>query len=326
MKKTFYLFWALVLLGYIPIKAQADEKVVTLDRIVAVVNEDVITSLELQEKVDELVHKLRMSDSPTPPPSYIRSQVLNNMISIMVQLQLAEKTGIRLDSGEVNKTLAMLAKRNDMSLDEFVNEIEKEGTSFEKFKQQLHDEMIIARLRERDVSRHVQITDGEIERYMISHAESLFSGYEYHIEHLVLKNPSAKTLNGQKVEQVKRAAKEILDQLKNGMTVADYLSRKDINASLVSGGDLGWLALDHMPRIYAEHVIGLKEGEFSPIIHSERGEHIIHLVGIRTKEGAPSLEEIREKAHQELFVSKAEENGKRWLKQLTDEAYIEIRL
>ena len=294
-----------------------------LDRIVAVVNEGVITSLELEQKIKALTDQLLSAGQPLPPPYLLRKSVLDKIIARKVQLQLAANTGIRVNDIDINETLTRLAEKNGLDLEGFKAEIEKEGVNFDEFRKQVREEMIIAQLRDREVNRYIQITDNEVERFLISEREQYFGENEYHVAHLLVK-----FLGDDSTDQLterRLLAENLKQRLKQGELLSNILADEKLSEA-VSGADLGWLKLNKLPRIFSRAVIEMRPKDISPVIESKRGFHIVLLVDSRQQTVAIQDKNIRQQAQRILFNNKVEERGQHWLEQIVDEAFIDKRI
>jgi peptidyl-prolyl cis-trans isomerase SurA len=139
---------------------------VLLDRIVAIVNKDVITQRDLEERIALVVSQLKRQNTPLPAPEVLERQVLERMIMDRVQVQFAQETGVRVDELQLDRTVGMIAQQNRMSLPEFRQALEREGVPFEKFREDIRREIMISRLKDREVDSKIQIGESEIDNFL----------------------------------------------------------------------------------------------------------------------------------------------------------------
>ena len=167
----------------------ANDPVQLVDRIVAVVNNDVITQFELDDRLHMVKLQLQHQGTPLPPDDVLTKQLLDRMITDKVQLQLAQSTGIRVDDTQLDRALQRLAEQNHLSLPDFRAVLEKDGISFQKFREDIRNEIIISRLREREVDNRIFVSDSEIDNYLKSHKEKAGQETEYNLAYILVQVP-----------------------------------------------------------------------------------------------------------------------------------------
>ena len=267
---------------------------VLVDRIVAVVNSEVITSDELAERMKTVTQQLRQQGTPLPAAHLLRKQVLERMIMDRLQLQLAKETGLRVDDLQLDRTVERLAEHNKMSLTQFRQALERDGIRFDKFREEIRDQILLSRLREREVDDRIVVTDNEIDYFLSQQAASPDVATEYNLSHIVLRLPEQ--ASPEEVNRQHARAEEVLAQLRQGADFAKLAVAYSDAPDALQGGAMGWHSRDRLPDLYAKALDGLKPGEVSGIIRSPAGFHLIKLIG-RRGGGAPAMVEQTHARH-----------------------------
>ncbi len=251
---------------------------VKLDRIVAIVNEDVITLSELSNRTEQIKLQLRASGTPMPQHSQLQKQLLERMIRDKIQLELAKDSGISLSEEALNQILSKLAEDNKLSLLAFRQALLKEGTSYERFREQIRQEVLINRIKVKQVDKRVKVSTQEVDSHLESSAQ-IDKDSEYHLLHILIALPEAAT---PKVIQKKQGkAKSILQQLEGGADFKKMAVSYSDGQQALKGGDLGWRSADYLPTLFSDKVLKMAAGEISPILKSSSGFHILKLSQIR---------------------------------------------
>ena len=267
---------------------------VLVDRIVAVVNSDVITSGELAERVKMVKQQLREQGTPLPAADVLQKQVLERMIMDRLQLQLAKETGLRVDDLQLDRTVERLAEHNKMSLTQFRQTLERDGIQFDKFREEIRDEILMSRLRQREVDDKIVVTDNEIDHFLSQQAASPDQATEFNLSHIVLRLPEQ--ASPEEVNRQRARAEDVLAQLRKGADFARLAVAFSDAPDALQGGAMGWRARDRLPDLYARALDGLKPGEVSGILRSPAGFHVLKLIA-RRGGGAPAMVEQTHARH-----------------------------
>lgn len=251
-----------------------------LDFIVAVVNDDVILASELKDHLRTVIEELKRKGARIPPPAVLHKQVLDRVILTRLQLQAAESSGIRLDDDTLNRAVRNIASENGLNLAEFRNALQKEGFSFASFRDQIRDQLIISRLRQRKVNNRVAITAQEVDAFLDNQEAAGNTLREYHVGHILIGLPSP--ASPEQVAEARDKADSLLASLKNGADFAQAAIENSAGQQALEGGDLGWRPLAEIPVVLAEHVARLKDGEVSDAFRSPAGYHIVKLFESRS--------------------------------------------
>ena len=263
--------------------ASPKKQVAPIDRIVAVVNEDVITRHELDERMDIVVRQLKKQGTPLPPLEALEKQMLERMITDMLQTQFAKETGVRVDDTQLDKTLQRIAQENKFpSLAEFRTQLEHDGVAFKKFREEILSEIIATRLREREVDSKLVISDNEVENYITTQARQPDKGEEYQLAHILVLVPEQASAD--KIQASRQRAEQALAQLRSGAEFAQIAAGFSDAKDAMQGGSLGWRPADRIPTLFLDALQKMHSGEISPILRSPNGFHILKLVEQRSKE------------------------------------------
>jgi peptidyl-prolyl cis-trans isomerase SurA len=258
---------------------QPARRVVLLDRIVAVVNEDVITRRDLDDRLKVVTNQMRQQGTPLPAADALEKQVLERMIYTRVQLQFAKETGLRVDDGQLDKTIARIAEDNKISVEQMRETLGKDGVNFVKFREDIRDEIIMARLREREVDNKITIADSEIDNLLTSLQAQGGQTEEFDLSHILVRVPEQ--VSPEQLRERRTRADQALSQIKSGADFRQVAATFSEAPDAVQGGAMGWREITRLPTIFAEVVRGMKVGEVSAVLRSPNGLHILRVNGRR---------------------------------------------
>lgn len=256
------------------VNAQAQVRI--LDRIVAVVNDGAIMESELQSRVAGIVGQFEADNRPLPPAQVLREQVLDRMIIERIQLQLAERGGIRVDDGSLNQALTGIARQNNMDLEQFANAVRADGYSWAEFREQVRNDMVISRLQQRSVSSRVRVTDREVDRFLSSDLGRRMFAADFHLGHILVQVPSG--ASPEQLEQARNKANGIVQRLRGGADFAETAVEQSDGPQALEGGDLGWRPAAQWPTLFAETAIDMQPGDISEPLRSGAGYHILKMI------------------------------------------------
>ena len=261
-------------------------RIVLLDRIVAVVNDQVITRRDLDERVTTVLTQLRQQGTPLPPRDVLEKQVLERMIFNQVQLQYAKETGLRVDDATLEKTLSRIAEDSKLTPAQLRAALEKDGISFNKFREDVREEITIARLREREVDNKITIADSEVDNFLSTRQIQEGKTDDYNLSHILISVPEQ--ASPERLQERRVRAEQALAQIKGGADFRQVAASFSDAPEAVQGGALGWRETTRLPALFAEAVKELKAGEVSSILRSPNGFHIVR-VNERRGQGAPLI-------------------------------------
>ena len=295
----------------------ASNRVALVDRIVAVVNSEVITKAELAERVKTVTQQLRQQGTPLPPAEQLQRQVLERMIMDRLQLQLARETALRVDDLQLDRTVARVAERNKMSLTQFRQALERDGIQFDKFREEMRNEILLSRLREREVDNRIVVTDNEIDYFLSQQAQSPSAATEFNLSQIMLRLPEQ--ASPEEVNRQHERAEQVLAQLRQGADFAKLAVGYSDAPDALQGGAMGWRARDRLPDLYTQALDRMKPGEVSGIIRSPAGFHLLKLID-RRGGGLPAMVEQTHVRHILVKTSElvSEADAKRKLNNLRE--------
>ncbi len=271
------LVFLLALVMGLPMAASAAGRpqAVEVDRIVAVVNNEAITMAELQSRLLTVERQLRGQGVQLPPRDVLQRQLLERMIMDRVQLQFAKESGLQVSDGELDAALRRIADGNHLSLPDFKATLEKDGVTWPKFRDEIREEMIIARLRERDVDSRIVVSDGEIDNYLAS-PERAAADEMVRLAHIIVRVPEQ--ADSFQLARYRARADEALKQIRQGEDFGRVAASFSDAPDAMSGGLMDMRPVDRLPGLYAEVVQHLKPGEVSEVLRSAAGFHIVKVI------------------------------------------------
>ncbi len=277
---------ALVLVLIVPLGAAA-QRIALVDRIVAVVDKEVVTLSELRERVAETERQLRREGVPLPEPGILERQVLERLVLLKAQLQLARDSGIRVDQVQVDRALERIAENNKLALPEFRQALERDGIAFERFRDEVRDQIILTRLREREVDDKIQVSESEIDLYLEERGNAPDEGVEYHIAHVLVRVPEQASPD--RVEASRARAEKVRADALAGGDFAKLAAGYSDGPDALKGGDMGWRERDRLPELFTDAVKTLAPGDVSEVLRSPAGFHVLKLLDRRGAggKGAP---------------------------------------
>ena len=268
---------AVLALAASPAAAQqsALPRVALVDRIVAVVNSEVITSGEVSERMKAVTQQLRQQGTPMPPDELLQKQVLERMIMDRLQLQLAKETALRVDDLQLDRTVARVAERNKMTLTQFRRALENDGVDYDKFREEIRNEILLSRLREREVDNRIVVSDNEVDYFLSQQSSAPEAAAEFDLSHIMLRLPEQ--ASPEQVNRQRARAEQLLVQLRDGADFAKLAAGFSDAPDALQGGAMGWRARDRLPDLYAHAADALQPGEVSGVLRSPAGFHLLKL-------------------------------------------------
>jgi peptidyl-prolyl cis-trans isomerase SurA len=268
-----------------PGKLNPQKQIAPIDRIVAVVNDDVITRHELDEHLEAVTKQLQKQGTALPAPDAMEKQILERMIIDTLQAQFAKETGVHVDDTQLDKALQSIAQENKFaSLAEFRERLAKDGVDFKKFREEIRSEIISTRLREREVDSKLVISDGEIDNYLATQAKLPGKGEEYQLAHILVLVPEQ--ASAEKIQASRVRAGQALARLQDGADFAQVAAEFSDAKDAMQGGNLGMRPADRIPALFLEALQKMHTGEISPVLRSPNGFHILKLIDKRSKDSA----------------------------------------
>ena len=260
------------------------EAAVPIDHIVAVVNGECITRQELDEVVSLSIKQLQKQGIEPPPKDILEGQVMEREILTRVQIQLANDIGMTVGDTELEKALNRIANANKMTKEEFFELLGKEGISYDKFREEIRNEMLLVRLKDRQVINKIKISDSDIDNFLYNQEQSAENSDEYQLSHIMIRIPDL--ASPERIEEKSKRAEKALAKLKNGNDFAQVAAEFSDAGDALEGGKLGWLPAAQLPTKFSKKLKSLSQNEMTPIIQSASGFHILKLHDQRGEEGS----------------------------------------
>ena len=277
-----YLIQPLLLAGALTVVCQPNvqaEEVVKLDRIVAIVDQTVVTEQELESRIATVTAQLKKQGTELPPENVLRKQILERLITDTLQIQYAAQTGLKVDDNQLDKTIERIAEQNQMTLTEFSEALAKDGVSMRKFRSDIRNEITIARLREREVDGRVNVTESEIDNFLTSQAANTENQDEFEISHILIRTPEEGATED--VQKAKTKVDAAVKELNNGKSFAEVSASFSDAPNALEGGRLGWKSGTQMPALFLDALKTMQVGEVSQPLRSPNGFHVLKLTNKR---------------------------------------------
>lgn len=257
----------------------APAEVIELNRVVAVVNDDVVTAQELEERTRIVLQQIGKANTSAPPKEVLTRQVLERLVLERIQLQLAAESGMRVEDEAVNQVVGNIAAENRLTPEQFRQVLARDGVDYADFREDIRREILISRLRARHVNSRINVTPQEVDDYLASSAAKAQLQNEFQLAHILIAVPEA--AGPEQIQRARSEAEQVLAQLKLGADFRQLAIAHSDGQQALEGGDLGWRRGGQLPSLFVEAVLGMEKGEVSELIRSPSGFHIIKLVDVR---------------------------------------------
>ncbi|MBW7901096.1 MAG: peptidylprolyl isomerase [Rhodocyclaceae bacterium] len=277
--------------------AQSGRAPVEVDRIVAVVNDEVITFNELRARLDSALVHLKRQGTPLPPHEVMERQMLERLVVDRIQLQTARDTGLRVDDAQLDQAINRIAAGNKMTLAQFREALERDGIRYATFREEIRDEMTVSHLREREVDNRLVIGDAEVDNFIASETAKDGSGDEVEIAHILLRAPES--ASPEQLQGLKTKADGIVARLAAGEDFSQLAAAFSDAPDALQGGVMSPRPLDRLPGLFADALAKLKPGEVAPILRSPNGFHIVKLL---TRKGGIALPPVQQTHARHILV------------------------
>lgn len=249
----------------------------SLDRIIVVINDGVILQSELDAAIADAKQQIKARDIADPPADVLRAQVLERLILTKLQTQRAAEAGVRIDDRELNEVITNIASQNGMTLQQFAESVKKDGNDYLVVREQIREQVLISRLRQKEVDGRVSVTDQDVDLFLATQGPE--ENKEYHLSHILIAVP-----DGAKSEERTKArlkAEDLVRRLRSGADFAQLAIANSNSQQALQGGDLGWRKAADLPSLFAATAAKLGKGDVSDALEAGSGYHIIKLVDER---------------------------------------------
>ena len=285
----FKTFWtsALSLLFATTISAS---EIVDYNRIIAIVNGDIVTASELKDELGRIILQLREKGVTLPAQNILEKQVLEKVILQRLQLQEAEAAGINTSDEELNRAIKSIATRNNLSLRGFRDVLEQEGITYSGFRESLRKDITLKRVRSYKIDKKIKVSEREIDNLLINR-ENEKQNNEYHLRHILISIPEEAT--DKQINTATKKANRVLKELRAGGDFSKIAASNSSSSTALDGGDLGWRKAGALPSLFSRIVPEMQMGEVSDIINSASGLHIIKLEARRGVGGKHIIDQTK---------------------------------
>jgi peptidyl-prolyl cis-trans isomerase SurA len=267
----------------------APSTVVRVDRVVAIVNDEALTQYELDDARRTVQQQLKQQKVQPPAADVLDKQVLERLITQRALLQEAKEGGVKIDDSQVERAIQRIAQENKLSAEEFRKALAQEKIPYAKYRDEVRNEMIVQRLREREVDSKVQVSDAEVDQYLATLKAQNAGETEYRLAHILVAVPEQ--ASSDQIDSRRQRAEEALRSIKSGADFAQVAAAFSDATDALQGGNLGWRSGARLPTVFAEVVREQKVGTVSGVMRSAAGFHIVKLLEKRSHDDATLVDQ-----------------------------------
>jgi peptidyl-prolyl cis-trans isomerase SurA len=265
-------------------------KGVLLDRIAAVVNDGVVLSSELDDQMSVISDRLREQKLELPPQNVLRQQVLERLIIQEIEMQRANRAGIKIPDEALNNALQEIASRNKLTLSQLPDALAAQGVEYSSYREQMRRELTLQLLRQRDVIQRISVTPREIDQYLERQTHQPSDQNEYNVSHILIAVPQS--ASPEQLDQAAKRAEEVYTRAKSGEDFAKLAVAYSNSQTALEGGRLDWRKGTELPTFLADVVMKLKPGEVSAPVRAPTGYHIVRLNDVRGADQKTVVEQV----------------------------------
>ena len=276
--------------------------VVPLDRVIAVVNDEALTQWDVREQKRIVLDQLKASSIAPPSSDVLDKQVLERLITERALLQFAKETGIRVDDTAVERTILRIAEENKLSPEEFRKVLEREKIQYTNYREDIRRQILMQRVREREVESKIQVSEAEVDNYLATVASQAGGEREFLLSHIYVTVPEQ--ASAEQIDTRRRRAEDALAQVKGGKDFAEVAAGFSDAPDATSGGSLGWRTPARLPSVFTDVTQKMKPGEVSTVLRSPAGFHIVKVVEMRSRD-APTVVDQTHARHLLIKVNEA---------------------
>jgi peptidyl-prolyl cis-trans isomerase SurA len=291
-----------LMLGALLLGTAAHAEVQSLDKVVAIVDNDVIMQSQLDQRVQEVQQTIAKRGGGVPPANVLDQQVLERLIVENLQLQIGDRSGIRITDEELNQAVGTIAQRNNMSVDQFRAALTHDGLSYEDARDQIRREMIISRVRQRRVAERIQISEQEVKNFLASDMGKMQMSEEYHLANILIATPDSASSDA--IQAANKQAQDIYQSLKKGADFSQLAVAKSKSDNALDGGDMGWRKGAQLPPPFDSMLSNMAIGDITPPTRTPGGFIILKLM---EKRGGQGQAQMKDEVHVRHILIKPSE-------------------
>ena len=270
-------------------KALGPDKVVKVDRVIAVINDEAITQHDLEDAKRVIVQQLIQQKVQAPAQDVLDKQVLERMLTERSLLQFAKESGVKVDDTQIERAILRIAQDNKLSAEDFRKLLVKENIEYPKYREDIRKELTVQRVREREVDSKITVSDAEVDQYLATLKSVTGGEAEFNLAHILVIVPEQ--ASAEQIDTKKRRAEDALRALRNGADFAQVAAAFSEASDALSGGNLGWRSGGRLPTVFTDEVRKMKVGEISGITRSSAGFHIVKLLDKRTHDDSTVVDQ-----------------------------------
>ncbi|MFV3366596.1 peptidylprolyl isomerase [Pseudomonas sp. NY15435] len=308
-----------LMLGALLASSVVHAEVVPLDRVVAIVDNDVVMQSQLDQRLREVRATIQKRGAPLPPEHVLTQQVLERLIIENIQLQIGDRSGVRITDEELNQAMGTIAQRNNMSLDQFRAALAHDGLSYDEAREQVRREMIISRVRQRRVAERIQVSEQEVQNFLASDLGKIQLSEEYRLANILIPVPDS--ASPETVQAAGRQAQEMYQQLKQGADFGQLAVSRSAGDNALEGGEIGWRKAAQLPSPFDSMIGSLAVGDVTEPVRTPGGFIILKL---EEKRGGSKM--LRDEVHvRHILLKPSEIRSEEETQRLAEKLYERIQ-
>lgn len=308
-----------LMLGALLASSVVHAEVVPLDRVVAIVDNDVVMQSQLDQRLREVRATIQKRGAPLPPEHVLTQQVLERLIIENIQLQIGDRSGVRITDEELNQAMGTIAQRNNMSLDQFRAALAHDGLSYDEAREQVRREMVISRVRQRRVAERIQVSEQEVQNFLASDLGKIQLSEEYRLANILIPVPDS--ASPETVQAAARQAQDMYQQLKQGADFGQLAVSRSAGDNALEGGEIGWRKAAQLPSPFDSMVGSLAVGDVTEPVRTPGGFIIIKL---EEKRGGSKM--LRDEVHvRHILLKPSEIRSEEETQRLAEKLYERIQ-
>jgi len=289
-----------LLLGAVFLASAAQAQLQSIDRVVAIVDNDVIMYSQLDQRLREVEQTIGKRGGQLPPQEVLQQQVLERLIVENLQLQIGDRSGIRITDEELNQAMEGIAQRNRLNLDQFRAALARDGLSYDEAREQIRREMVISRVRQRRVAERIQVTDQEVQNFLSSDLGEMQLSEEFRLANILI--PVQEAASPDEIRAAAQKTSQVYDSLRGGADFAQTAMSNSASENALEGGEIGWRKAAQLPPAFAEMIRALSVGDITEPVRTPGGFMIVKLL---EKRGGDTL--VRDEVHVRHILIKPNE-------------------
>lgn len=274
-KPSLSLYWGIALSAMMAMShvVCAQTEAVKLDRVVAIVDQDVVLESEFNERKSSVLERLRGQYQQLPPDDVLDQQILEQLIIERIELSMAERYEIRVSEEDVDQAIARVLQNNRVTLSQLEDDLKRRGLSMLGLRKQLRNEITVSQLEQGVVTGRIKVTEQEIDNFLASTDGKFATSPDYHVGHILIALPSG--VSADEVAEAEKKATDIYEKLKGGANFAQMAIAHSNDQAALNGGDIGWRKLAQLPELFSNELIDLPQGDVTKPFRSGAGFHIL---------------------------------------------------